>query len=83
MRYATSAIFFFDEIYPIQRRKFGNFTINTPNNPIPYLDSHYGKEWRTTALTKESFNGNTHRFEIHDFSPIRDENFNLKEDNLK
>jgi hypothetical protein len=83
MRYATSGFFLKEEIYPLQRGKFGNFMINIPKNPMPYLDRHYGKEWPTIARTKESFNGQMYRFEIMDFSPIPDENFNLEEDALE
>lgn len=36
-----------EEVFPLKRYKFNNFTLMGPNNPIPYLDRLYGKDWNT------------------------------------
>jgi len=37
------------DLFPLKRYKFNNFTLNGPNNPIPYLDRAYGTDWKTVG----------------------------------
>lgn len=38
---------FDSDLFPLRRYQFHNFTMNGPNNPIPYLDRGYHPSWRT------------------------------------
>ena len=37
------------DLFPLKKYKFNNFELMGPNNPIPYLDRSYGKDWKTTG----------------------------------
>ena len=37
-----------NDLFPLKRVKFNNITLNSPNNPISYLDRYYGN-WRKVA----------------------------------
>lgn len=37
------------DLFPLKRYKFNNFTLTGPNDPLPYLDRSYGKDWKTVA----------------------------------
>lgn len=49
--------FFASELFPLKRHKFGEFFINCPNNPMPYLDAWYedwqNEGWKYNTTTKE------------------------------
>ncbi len=59
-------------LYPLLRYRFGNFTLVGPNNPIPYLNRAYGKDWRTVA--QKSYDHATE-------TPIDEIKFNIDEFN--
>jgi hypothetical protein len=73
-QYMNPDYFFFEEVKPLQTKKFGNFTIPIPNKPDAYLARRYGKNWQTIARTETLYNGSSHTFEIQDFSPYPDRN---------
>lgn len=62
-----------DDLVPLKRYTFDGFYINGPNNPIPYLDRGYGKDWRTTGY-KQYDHENQRFFPIRKFrvTPTRD-----------
>ena len=37
--------FYMDEKYPLKLYKFGKLYVPGPNNPYPYLERSYGKDW--------------------------------------
>jgi len=37
------------DLFPLKRYNFNTFTLTGPNNPLPYLDRSYGKDWATVA----------------------------------
>lgn len=39
----------YDELYPLKLYQFGEIQIYGPNNPVPYLDASFGKDWPDTA----------------------------------
>jgi lipopolysaccharide cholinephosphotransferase len=38
------------EVFPLQRVPFEDYYITVPNNPIPYLERSYGKDWKTPVV---------------------------------
>ena len=38
------------DIFPLKLVKFSNFEVLAPNNPIPYLNSCYGKSWKNKMI---------------------------------
>ncbi len=46
--------FTMDEIYPLKKYPFGKDTIYGPNDPTPYLNRIYGKDWKTIGKINEA-----------------------------
>jgi lipopolysaccharide cholinephosphotransferase len=38
-----------NDLFPLKRYQFNDFALTGPNNPTPYLDKAYGKDWPTIA----------------------------------
>ena len=38
-----------DDVYPLKELQFGSFKVFAPNNPTPYFDQCYGKDWYDVA----------------------------------
>ena len=44
-----------EELYPLNEYDFGEFKILGPNNPIPFLNAHYGSDWPHIAYKWNHF----------------------------
>ena len=56
-----NSYFKINELYPLKSYKFNNFELMGPNDPIPYLDRLYGRDWRYKAY-KSSDHGSESGF---------------------
>ena len=75
LRIFSKDYFLLKEIYPLRRAQFGNFTINIPNNPYPYFERHFNKNWETIGKHKDS-----ELFAIPHTYPVPDEDYLIEED---
>jgi phosphorylcholine metabolism protein LicD len=45
-----------DEMYPIKKYQLRHLEVNGPNNPIPYLERHYGEDWKIPKTRERNHN---------------------------
>lgn len=46
-----------ENLWPIVRHPFADFSVNIPKNPIPFLEGWYGKDWYDIAYQTHTYNG--------------------------
>jgi len=45
-----------DEMYPLKKYTLRNLQVDGPNNPIPYLERHFGPDWKTPKIRERDHN---------------------------